>query len=482
MISKTSNGVKVRTRFAPSPTGYLHVGGLRTALYAFLFAKHNNGEFLLRIEDTDQARYVEGSIESLKNILTHMQLPWDGEVMVQSERTKIYQKGAEELVKNDKAYYCFCSTERLQELRKRQEANKLATGYDGLCRSISQEEAVMRKEKEPYVIRLKMPKSGTCDFNDLVRGNVQFAYSREEDSIILKSDGFPTYHLAHIVDDHEMKITHVIRGEEWLSSVPKHIVLWQAFGWEVPQYAHLSLIVNPDKTKLSKRQGDVSVESYLEKGYLKDALLNFILLLGWNSGTEKEIFSLDEMISEFFLEKIHKSPAVFNVEKLDWMNGYYIRSKTVAELLGLSLPYLQKANLVGENYEKKYFEGIIGLEQSRLKKLSDLPDLVSYFFHEPEFDSKILQWKKQDAKDAKMHLQNIFTILEGIDEKHFNKEHIEKEAFEYIKKNNYKNGNVLWPVRVSLSGREKSPGPFEIAQVLGKERTLQRIKKAMDIL
>ncbi len=474
--------MKVRTRFAPSPTGYLHVGGLRTALYAFLFAKHNNGQFLLRIEDTDQARYVEGAIEGLKTILTHMQLPWDGEVMVQSEGTKIYQRAAEELVKNDKAYYCFCSTDRLQELRKRQEANKLATGYDGLCRSISQEEGAMRKEKEPHVIRLKMPKNGTCDFNDLVRGNVQFAYSREEDSIILKSDGFPTYHLAHVVDDHEMKITHVIRGEEWLSSVPKHIVLWQAFGWEVPEYAHLSLIVNPDKTKLSKRQGDVSVESYLEKGYLKDALLNFILLLGWNSGEEKEIFSLAEMIKEFSVEKIHKSPAVFNIEKLDWMNGYYIRSKTVAELLDLSLPYLQKASLVGEKYDKKYLEGIIGLEQSRLKKLSDLPDLVSYFFHEPKFDPKILQWKKQDAKDAKMHLQNIFTILEGIDEKHFNKEHIEKEVFEYIKKNNYKNGNVFWPVRVSLSGREKSPGPFEIAQVLGKERTLQRIKKAIELL
>ncbi len=474
--------MKVRTRFAPSPTGYLHVGGLRTALYTFLFAKHNKGEFLLRIEDTDQARYVEGAIEDLKNILAHMQLPWDGEVLVQSERTKIYQKAAEELVKNDKAYYCFCSTDRLQELRKRQVANKQHIGYDGLCRSIAQEEAVMRKEKEPYVIRLKMPKSGICDFYDLVRGNVQFAYSREEDSIILKSDGFPIYHLAHVVDDHEMKITHLIRGEEWLSSVPKHIALWQAFGWEIPEYAHLSLIVNPDKTKLSKRQGDVSVESYLEKGYLKDALLNFILLLGWNSGTEKEIFSLDEMIKEFSIEKIHTSPAVFNIEKLDWMNGCYIRSKTVAELLGLSLPYLQKTRLVGEKYDKKYLEGVIGLEQSRLKKLSDLPDLVSYFFNDPEFDPAILPWKKQDAKDAKMQLQNIFTIFEGIDEKHFNKEHMEKEAFKYIKKNNYKNGNVLWPLRVALSGREKSPGPFEIAQVLGRKSTLERIKKAIELL
>lgn len=474
--------MKVRTRFAPSPTGYLHVGGLRTALYAFLFAKHNKGEFLLRIEDTDQARYVEGSVESLKNILTYMQLPWDGEVMVQSKRTKIYQKSAEELVKNDKAYYCFCSTDRLQELRKRQEANKLPTGYDGLCRSIAQEEAVMRKEKEPHVIRLKMPKSGICDFNDLVRGNVQFAYSREEDSVILKSDGFPTYHLAHVVDDHEMKITDVIRGEEWLSSVPKHIALWQAFGWEVPQYAHLSLIVNPDKTKLSKRQGDVSVESYLEKGYLKDALLNFILLLGWNSGTEKEIFSLDEMIQEFSIEKIHKSPAVFNIEKLDWMNGYYIRSKTVAELLDLSLPYLQKAGVVGEKYDKKYVEAVVGLEQPRLKKLSDLPDLVFYFFNEPEYDAKILVWKKQVSSDTKKHLQDIYQILEKIDSKHFLKEGIEKEIFDYITKNNYKNGNVLWPMRVALSGKEKSPGPFEIAEVLGKEKTLERIKKAINLV
>lgn len=472
----------VRTRFAPSPTGYLHVGGLRTALYSFLFAKHHEGEFFLRIEDTDQSRYVRGAEEKLKETLKYMGIAWDGKAVKQSRRIKIYQKAAHELVKKNKAYYCFCAEERLKVLRKRQEENNKPTGYDGLCRNISQEVAEKRKKSESYVIRLKMPKKGICEFQDAVRGKVSFSYEREEDIIILKSDGFPTYHLAYVIDDHEMKITHVIRGEEWLPSIPKHIVLWQSFGWEMPAHAHLSLIVNPDKTKLSKRQGDVSVESYLEKGYVKEALLNFILLLGWNPGTEKEIFTLQEMTDSFTLEKINTSPAVFNFEKLDWMNGVYIRKKNIKELVELSFPYLEKAGLLEEGREKKYIEKVLLLEQTRIKKFSELPELVGYFFQEIVYDASLLLWKNETKEQAKANLLNIKKILQTLKTVEFTKNNIESIIMNFIRSENLKNGDVLWPMRLALSGKEKSPGPFEIADALGKEIALQRISLAIDKL
>ena len=473
--------MKIRTRFAPSPTGYLHVGSLRTALYAFLLARHGKGEFLLRIEDTDRERYVKDSDTNLIGLLEEIGLHRDNiEVVYQSKRLDTYKKYSEKLIKDGKAYYCFCSKDRLDDLRKRQAAQKFPTGYDGLCRGLSGDDVKERLKSIKPVIRLKMPKTGVCSFTDAIRGNIEFSYAGQEDAVLMKSDGFPTYHLAHVIDDHDMKITHVIRGEEWLPSILKHLVLWEAFGWEKPVYAHLPLIVNPDKTKLSKRQGDVAVEDYLKKGYLKDALLNFILLLGWNPGTEKEIFSMDEMIKEFSLEKIHKSPAVFSTDKLDWLNGCYIRETPINALVDLCAPYLIKAGLVVEGeYDKNYLKKVVALEQERLKKLSELPEITDYFFRDVEYDTNLLVWKKQTLGEVKKILEGLFKKIETISEKQFNKENLEKEIFGYIKENGLKNGDVLWPFRVAMTAKLASPGPFEVAEALGKERVLERISNAM---
>lgn len=475
--------MKIRTRFAPSPTGYLHIGSLRTALYAFLLARRLKGEYLLRIEDTDRERYVKDSDTMLIKLLEEIGLNRDNkDVVYQSRRLDIYKKFAEKLIAEHKAYYCFCSKERLDDLRSRQTAQKLPTGYDGLCQNLSDVEINEKMKNITPVVRLKMPKTGVCSFNDAIRGNIEFSHEGQEDVILMKSDGFPTYHLAHVVDDNEMKITHVIRGEEWLPSIPKHLALWEAFGWEKPIYAHLPLIVNPDKTKLSKRQGDAAVEDYLKKGYLKEALLNFILLLGWNPGTEKEIFSMDEMIQEFSMEKIHKSPAVFNIEKLDWINGFYIRKTPLIELITMCVPYLREKDLIGEKYDKKYLEKIISLEQERLKKLSELPERVDYFFKEIQYDKNILIWKKQTLTDVKIILENLLKKIENIPDKNFNKNDLEKEILGYIQENALKNGDVLWPFRAAMTGKKASPGPFEVADALGKEKVIQKIKYAISAI
>lgn len=489
--------MKIRTRFAPSPTGYLHVGGLRTALYAFLLARQSKGEFLLRIEDTDRERHVHGADLNLMKILKEFGIGWDNVkesgisnqesgiyngVMYQSKRLNVYKKFAEQLVNEDKAYYCFCSKERLDDLRKRQSEQKLPTGYDGLCRNLATEEVKDKMKTISPVVRLKMPKTGVCKFHDLIRGEVEFSYAGQEDIIVMKSDGFPTYHFAHVIDDREMKITHVIRGEEWLPSIPKHLVLWEAMDWEKPEYAHLPLLVNPDKSKLSKRQGDIAAEDFLRKGYLKEALLNFILLLGWNPGDEKEIFSIDEMIKEFSIEKIHKSPAVFNIEKLNWINGYYIRRTPIKKLVEMCIPYLQEANLIGEEYDRKYLEKIVALEQERLKKLSDLPALTDYFFKEIEYDKTLLIWKKQTLPEVQNVLENLLEKIKTISDGEFHKDYLEKKILKYIKTNNLKNGDVLWPMRVALTGKKASPGPFEVAEVLGKNKVVEKIRKAIQLL
>lgn len=473
--------MKIRIRFAPSPTGYLHVGSLRTALYAFLLARHNKGEFLLRIEDTDRERFVEGSDENLMKILHDFGILWDNkDVVYQSKRLSIYKKYALKLVNAEKAYFCFCSNERIEELRKQQTAQKMQTGYDGLCCLIPKEEAHKRAEKESYVIRLKMPKTGICKFHDVIRGEIEFSYAGQEDVILMKSDGFPTYHLAHVVDDHEMKTSHVIRGEEWLPSVPKHLVLWEAFGWEKPKYAHLPLLVNTDKSKLSKRQGDMAVEDFLKKGYLKEALLNFILLLGWNPGTEKEVFSMDEMIKEFSLEKIHKSPAVFATDKLDWLNGYYIRQKPLDTFTEMCIPYLQKAGLIGKKFDVKYLERVVRVEQERIKKLAELPEMVDYFFKDISYDKNLLLWKTQTPDDVKNIFKGLLEKMSSIPEEKFNKADLEKILLSYIQENNLKNGFVLWPLRAALTGKKASPGPFEVAEILGKDKVLERIANAME--
>jgi len=328
----------IRVRFAPSPTGYLHVGGLRTALYNYLFAKKNNGKFILRIEDTDRKRYVEGAVENLIKVLKWAGLKYDegpdiggnfGPYM-QSERLETYMKYAKELIDKGDAYYCFCTPERLDTLRKEQEKQKLPQAkYDKHCINLSKTEIDEKlKSGIPYVIRLNVQPDQKISFDDIIRGHIEFNSSNVDDQVLIKSDGYPTYHLAVVVDDHLMEISHVIRGEEWLSSTPKHVLLYNAFGWELPHFAHLPLLLNPDKSKLSKRQGDVAVEDYRDKGFLKDALINFVALLGWNAGDDQEFYYIDSLIEKFSLERVNKAGAVFDLQKLNWLNAEHLSKKS----------------------------------------------------------------------------------------------------------------------------------------------------------
>ena len=383
----------VRVRFAPSPTGFLHVGGLRTALYNYLFAKNRNGQFVLRIEDTDQSRKVEGAVENLIATLDWAGIRFDegpgrgGDCgpYVQSERLSIYREHAEKLVDQGNAYYCFCTPQRLEEVRKRQTAMKLAPSYDRHCRDLPASETQRKREAgESCVIRMKVPVGGETTFDDIIRGKVTIANKVLDDQVIIKSDGFPTYHLAVVVDDHLMKISHVIRGEEWLSSTPKHVMLYGYFGWALPQFAHLPLLLNPDKSKLSKRQGDVAVEEYRAKGYLKEALVNFVAFLGWNPGDEREIFSLEDLVREFSLERVGKAGAVFNVEKLNWMNFQHLRQKPDAEVLAMLKEYLGSQSTAGQNnFSDAYLLEVIGAMRERANFVREFVEKSPYFFEAP---------------------------------------------------------------------------------------------------
>ena len=502
---------KIRTRFAPSPTGMLHVGSLRTAFYNYLFAKHNNGDFVLRIEDTDRSRYVEGSIENLVKILDLMGLEYSEGIFtgnnsktcqkgdfgpyMQSERLEIYKKYVDELIKNDYAYFCFCSQERLNEMRKEQQAQKIAPMYDGKCRGLDKKEIQrLLDKKTPFVVRLKVPKDGFTEFDDLIYGKIKIANRTIDDQVIMKSDGFPTYHLASVIDDHLMEISHTIRGEEWLPSTPKHILLYKAFGWDLPKFAHLPLLLNPDKSKLSKRQGDVSVEDYLNKGYLPEALLNFILLLGWNPKTEEEVFSIEEMIKRFDLSGVNKTGAIFNTEKLDWINGVYVRHIPLEELTKLCVPYLIETKLIkevssikyqvlstGEVVNFEYLKKVVALEQERMKKLSEIGESVKFIFVDKlEYEKDLLIWKKMDFEKVKNNLELIYQELEKIDEKDLTKDNLEKVLRDLMEREGIKTGELLWPLRVALTGLKGSPGPFDVAIVLGKEKVLERIQFAIN--
>lgn len=487
---------KIRTRFAPSPTGYLHVGGLRTALYAYLVAKQNNGDFVLRIEDTDKTREVSGAVANLIQSLQWAGISPDEGVILdqrgneaergkygpykQSDRLKIYQRYVDELLASGMAYHCFCTEERLNELRQNQEALKQPTQYDGRCRLLSKEEVDERlKAGEKSVIRLKVPENIDIEFNDLIRGNIKINSREVDDQVLIKSDGFPTYHFANVVDDHLMAISHVIRGEEWLPSTPKHILLYRAFGWEPPFFAHLPLLLNQDKSKLSKRQGDVAVEDYRDKGYLPEALLNFVSLLGWNPGDEKEIFSLSELIKEFDFKKIHKAGAVFDLAKLDWMNGEYLKKLSPEKFVELAWPFLIH-NIPAATKQRGLAEKALVLEKDRIKTLAEAGQGIGFIFLDQlDYDSNMLVWKKSDASTAKKNLSFILEFLKTINLDLWNKEFIEKEVIEKIKNANLTNGEVLWPLRVALTGLEKSPTPFEVAEILGKEKTLTRIELAI---
>lgn len=496
----------IRTRFAPSPTGFLHIGGLRTALYNYLFARKNKGIFILRIEDTDQKRFVEGAIESLLKTLEQIGLEYDegpeknGDFgpYIQSERTEIYRKYVQELIEKKAAYFCFCTAERLESMREQQIAAKKAPMYDRTCLKLSETEIEEQKKSgKPFVIRQKIPHGRFLKFKDLIRGNVSFETSTIDDQVLMKSDNFPTYHLANVVDDHLMEITHVIRGEEWLPSTPKHILLYESFGWKNPEFAHIPLLLNKDKTKLSKRQNDVSVEDYLAKGYGKEAIINFIALLGWHpgSGEEKEIFSLVELIENFSLEKVHKSGAIFDIEKLNWFNFEWNRKMYQEKMKGLendrSKMEQKKAELLLElcqkylptewlNQEKLLSKALITVEEKILKMPKEAPLHLALYFEQKEATKELLcnEKMKVDETMAKKALEEGLKSLEnfeGFESLELLKEHLLKLAVTL----GVKNGQLLWPLRAALSGEAFSPGTFELLWALGKEESTKRIKKAL---
>lgn len=467
----------IKTRFAPSPTGYLHIGSLRTVVYNYFFAKKHNGIFLLRIEDTDRERFVEGATESLIETLKRLDLNFDEGPYVQSERLPIYQKHAKQLIDSGNAYYCFCSKERLEQLREQQQIAKQTTKYDRLCCKLSHEEIQKRlSANESHVIRMKIPE-GKSVFHDEIRGDVVIDNSEIDDQVLLKADGFPTYHLAVAVDDQLMGVTHVIRGDEWISSVPKHVLLYQWFGFPLPVYAHLPLILNPDKSKLSKRQGDVAVEDYLKKGFLEEALVNFVSLLGFNPTADREIYTREELIEYFDLRKINKSGAVFDVNKLLWMNGQYIKKLSDDELFERVKPFLER------EVDSDILRRICSVEKTRINLLSDINSLVKIYIDQPDYKKDLLVWKKSDEIDALDQLKNLKNFLSELaDEKFGQIDLIEQALTMYIKDNGLQNGNVLWPLRVALSGLEKSASPFELIWALQKNETLKRIEHAIKIL
>jgi glutamyl-tRNA synthetase len=483
-MSKGTITNTVRVRFAPSPTGSPHIGNIRTALFTWLFARKHGGVFILRIEDTDRARYVEGSVQEIMDSLRWLGLDWDEGPYFQSQRLPLYREVAEKLVETGHAYRCYCTPERLEELRRQQEAAKQPTGYDRKCRYLSEQE---RREREaqgiPYVIRFAMPLEGETVFHDEIRGEIRFENALLDDFVMLKSDGYPTYHLASVTDDHHMGITHVIRGEEWISSTPRHVQIYQALGWELPKFAHLPMILGTDRKKLSKRHGSVQFMEYIQQGYLPEAMFNFLALLGWSSDEDRELFSREELMRRFDLSGVQENPAIFDGQKLLWMNGVYIRCKPIEELTQLCLPYLQEAGLMPEHpspEEVTYAQRVIALEAERMKLLSEVVSLTEYFFRDTlEYEEKgVRKWLTQPYVPQMLEmLIDRYSKLEP-----FNVPHIETTTRAVAEELGVSAAQVIHPTRVAVSGRTVGPGLFEMIEVMGKERVLHRLRVAMEMV
>lgn len=477
----------IRVRFAPSPTGPLHVGSARTALFNYLFTKKNKGKFVLRIEDTDKERSEQKWTDEIIEQLKWLGIKWDEGPDIdgkfgpykQSQRLDIYEKYLQKLLDDDQAYYCFCTEEELEQSRQEQMSRGVAPKYNGKCAHLSPTEVKKNlAESRQAVIRFRISDK-KIKFNDLVRGLVEFNAGLLGDVVIAKDLKTPLYHFAVVVDDFEMKISHVIRGEEHLSNTPRQILLQKALGFDTPEYAHLPLMLNPDRSKLSKRQGDVALADYHNQGYLPEALINFMVLLGWNPGTEKEVFTLAQLTREFSIEKVQKAGAVFNLQRLDFINGYYIREKSIEKLTELCVPYLKSSGLLmaGQVSEAK-LEKIIEVSRQRMKKLSEIPELSDFFFQEKlNYDKNLLKWDAMGEGEIKKSLAASEKILSEL--KTWDLKSLEEVLTESADKFNNKNkGFLLWPLRVALSGKKFSPSPFEIADILGREKTLQRIKDA----
>lgn len=483
----------VRVRFAPSPTGYLHIGSARTALFNVLFARANNGTFILRIEDTDRNRYVEESMEDIKESLSWLGLMWDegpgvgGDVgpYIQSERLDIYKEHADRLVETGHAYYCFCTPDRLDELRKAQAAAGEPTGYDRRCRDLPEEEVRrLLDEGVPSVIRFKMPLEGATIVEDVLRGKIRFENRLLDDFVLMKSDGYPTYQLASVVDDHLMKISHVIRGDEWINSSPKHVLLYKAFGWEAPVMAHLPVILSQSGGKLSKRHGATQLREFREKGYLPEALVNFLALLGWTSPDGEEVLDFDQMVSSFSLERVGTSPAVFSYDKLDWLNGVHIRRLDPDEFSDRCIPFLQRDGLVSNpamSEEVAYVRKVAPLLQERVKLLSDISDMSGYFFtDEITHDPSLLVPRKMSKEETASVLRKSLEVLEGLDD--FSESALETTLRSLVDSLGLGTRQVFMPIRVAVTGSTATPGLFETLHVIGKERVLERIRKAIQVL
>lgn len=482
----------VRVRFAPSPTGFAHIGNIRNAVFDWLIAKHTDGKFILRIEDTDRARLVPGAMEEVFECLRWLGMAWDEGPEVggqsgpyfQSDRLEIYNKYATQLLESGQAYYCFCTPTRLADMRKDQEAKKASTGYDRLCLGLDHSEVKERiKSGECGVLRFKVPDEGETTFSDAVRGDITFENRLLDDFVIMKTDGFPTYHFASVVDDHCMQISHVIRSEEWISSTAKHVMLYKALGWEPPVWVHPPLILGPDKSKLSKRHGAVRFLDYKERGFLPEAMLNFVALMGWSTGEEQEIYSAEELIKRFSLDGIVNHPVVFDIQKAEWMNGVYIRSADLCRLTNLCLPYLQSAGLVSEKpgaEEMEYAKQVVALEQERMKVLSDIVDLASFFFQkEPSYEEKgTAKWLKKDyVPDLLRKLTEILGELPD-----FSLENLDSAIRSAGEAVGVSGGQVIHPVRMAATGKTVGPGLFETLQVLGKERVIFRLNRTLELI
>ena len=480
--------MQTRTRFAPSPTGYMHIGNLRTALYEYLIARKEKGSFILRIEDTDQERFVEGAVDVIYKTLKLAGLQHDegpdigGDYgpYVQSERKGMYLEYAKKLVELGGAYYCFCTKERLAELKESQDAAGQGHRYDRHCLSLSKEE-VERKlaNNEPYVIRQKMPDSGTTSFEDAVYGTITVDNSELDDQILIKTDGLPTYNFANVIDDHQMAISHVVRGNEYLSSTPKYNLLYQAYGWDIPTYVHVPLILKASGQKLSKRAGDPSFEDLVSMGYLVEAIVNYVVLLGWSPGDTREIYSLKELEEVFDINGISKSPAIFDINKLTWMNGEYIRKMPVEEFHKLALPYYDKS-ITNKNVDTLKLSKLL---QIRTEVLTSIPETIDFIDILPEYDVEMYVHKKSKTtlENSLENLNSVLPVLEAIND--WNYETIHEKLFAHIEVLGIKNSLVLWPIRTAISGKAVTPGgAVEIADILGKEETLRRIRIGIEKL
>lgn len=486
IVSNATSVRNVRTRIAPSPTGLMHIGTAYMALFNYAYAKKNGGEFIIRIEDTDRARFVEGAEQVIFDGLAWLGIPHAEGVDVggpyvpykQSENLPMYKKHAEELIEKGHAYYCFCSSETLDAMRAQQQSKKELPHYDRRCRLIALDEAKKRvADGEKYVIRMKIPDAEIIAWEDAIRGHVEINSNVVDDQVLMKSDGFPTYHLGVVVDDNRMKITHIMRGEEWISSTPKHILLYRFFGWELPVFAHMPLLRNPDKSKMSKRKNDVSVPSYKEKGYLPEALRNYLCLMGWSHPQEKDVFGLDEFILEMSLERVQTSGPIFDVQKLNWMNGKYIR-----EVLSLDELILRVQPFLPADFPKELLSKVLPLVRDRLVTLRDIESLTEFFYKDIVVEKEMLIGKKSSVEEVKMWLDASVLLFEAVGADGWKAKSIEEAFLKMVDEKGWNRGAFFMTLRVALTGRSATPPLFDVVEVLGREVVLSRLQAVKELL